>query len=121
VGHVQDSGKVVFGAPPGAEKVRYQRHYAAQLHVPTADDLAGTIDLALAQVGAGALRSGGERDVYAVELDPAELAELAAAHGEVRGTGGSERTYVEIRTVAQLLAGDEADWSTLGMILAVVR
>ena len=59
--------------------------------------------------------------VYAVELAPDELAALAAVRGEVRGTGGSERTYVEIRTVAELLAGDEVDWSTLGMILAVVR
>ena len=280
-GTFKGSGKVVFGAPPEAEKVRYQRHYAALLHVPTADDLAATIDLALAQIGAGAPRRGGEREVplhvwrtpafqgwyaalraagnrldgarlewlcrsgpgrrwlfmwalranvhitaegrnkrsevvigrpdaaavcmyrcaheplatqvvlvrefrsavrnsagmvlelpsgssfdealapaevaveevaeetglrldarrlqpvaarqvaatvlshhahvYAVELAPDELAALAAVRGEVRGTGGSERTYVEIRTVAELLAGDEVDWSTLGMILAVVR
>lgn len=57
------SGKVVFGAPPEAAKVRYQQYYAEKLHVPTADSLAGTIDAALELVGSGALRSGGERSV----------------------------------------------------------
>ncbi len=280
-GTFKHSGKVVFGAPPTAEKVRYQRHYAAQLQVPSADDLAATLDLALAQIGAGAPRQAGEREVplhvwrtpafqawytalraagdrldgarlewlcrsgpgrrwlfmwalrvnvhvtaearnkrsevvigrpdvaavcmyrratdllatevvmvrefrsavrnsagmvlelpsgssfddtlppervaveevaeetglrldaarlrpvasrqvaatllghharvYAVELAAAELAELAARRGEVRGAGGSERTYVEVWTVGELLAGDVADWSTLGMILAALQ
>ena len=57
------SGKVVFGAPPGAAKVRYQQYYAEKLHIPTADSLAGTIDAALAELGAGAERRGGERQV----------------------------------------------------------
>ena len=43
---------------------------------------------------------------------------LAATRGEVRGASGSERTYVEIHTVGELLSGAGADWSTLGMILA---
>jgi len=280
-GTFKHSGKVVFGAPAGAEKVRYQRHYAAQLQVPAADELAGAIDLALAQIGAGAPRRAGEREVplhvwrtpafqawyaalraagdrldgarlewlcrsgpgrrwlfmwalrvnvhvtaegrnkrsevvigrpdvaavcmyrrgpeplatqvvlvrefrsavrnaagmvlelpsgssfdaalaparvaveevaeetglrldvgrlrpvasrqlaatllthhaclYAVELEAAELAELVARRGEVRGSGGSERTYVEVRSVGELLASDEADWSTVGMILAALR
>lgn len=59
----QDSGKVVFGAPPDAEKVRYLRYYAEKLNVPTADNLEKTIGLALQMVGIGALRSGGEREV----------------------------------------------------------
>ncbi len=62
-GTFKSSGKVVFGAPPEAEKVRYQRYYAEKLHVPSAGDLAGAIDLALAQIGAGAARAGGERHV----------------------------------------------------------
>jgi 8-oxo-dGTP pyrophosphatase MutT (NUDIX family) len=279
-GTFKHSGKVVFGAPPSAKKVRYQQHYATQLQVPSADDLAATIDLALAQIGDGAPRHGGEREVplhvwrtpaftawyaalraagnrldgarlewlcrsgpgrrwlfmwalrvnvhitaearnkrsevvigrpdvaavcmvrrasdplatqvvlvrefrsavrnahgmvlelpsgssmdeasppaevavaevgeetglhlevgrlrpvasrqlaatllahhaavYVVELADTEFEELAARRGEVRG-GGSERTHVEIRSVGELLAGDEVDWSTLGMILAALR
>lgn len=57
------SGKLVFGAPPEATKVRYQRHYAERLHIPRADDLATTVDLALAMIGPGAPRRGGERQV----------------------------------------------------------
>ena len=36
------SGKVVFGAPPGAAKVRYQQYYAGRLHIPGGDSLAAT-------------------------------------------------------------------------------
>ena len=61
---------------------------------------------------------GHHAHVYAVELELAELASLAATRGEVRGASGSERTYVEIHTVGELLSGAGADWSTLGMILA---
>lgn len=62
-GYWKDSGKVVFGAPDGAESVRYQRHYADQLRVPTADSLDVVVKLALEKVGDGAVRSGGEREV----------------------------------------------------------
>jgi len=57
------SGKCVFGAPDEAEKVRYQRVYAEKLRVPMATTLEGTVELALGQVGAGAARVGGERQV----------------------------------------------------------
>lgn len=33
------SGKVTWGAPPDADKVNYQWHYAHKLNVPTADNL----------------------------------------------------------------------------------
>lgn len=59
----QDSGKVVFGAPPDAERMRYQQYYAEKLGVPQADSLRATIELALKQVGEGVLRKGGEREV----------------------------------------------------------
>lgn len=277
----KDSGKVVFGAPPGAEKVRYQQYYAERLRVPGGDSLEATIAAALAMVGEGAERRGGERCVplhvwrtasfqawyaalraaghrldgarlewlcrsgpgrrwlfmwalrvnvhipgearnktsevvigrpdvaavvmlrrdpdplatqvvlvrefrsaarnargmvlelpsgssfddslpplqvaaeevheetglrvdaarlravgsrqvaatllghhaqlYTLELRDEELAWLVAHEGEQRGAGGSERTYVEVRRLDELLASDELDWSTLGMILAVVR
>lgn len=57
------SGKVVFGAPPEAEKVRYQAYYAERLGVPTATTLEGLVAAALDMVGDGALRRGGERCV----------------------------------------------------------
>ena len=59
----QRSGKVVLGAPANAPKLRYLRHHAKALHVPQAQTLAKTLDAALAQLGEGAERSGGERCV----------------------------------------------------------
>lgn len=275
------TGKVVFGAPPTAEKVKYQRYYAEQLGVPGSTELAGTVDAALAMIGEGAERRGGERcvplhvwrtaafrawyaalvaaghrldgarlewlcrsgpgrrwlflwalrvdvhvagedrnkrsevvigrpdvaavvmyrrgegpedarvvlvrefrsavrnargfvlelpsgssfdesvapvgvaaaevreetglqvdagrlravgsrqvaatllghhaQVFAVELTEDELAWLAEHAGVMRGAGHGERCWVEVRRVGELLAGDEVDWSTLGMILAVLR
>jgi len=58
-----DSGKAVLGAPPGAPKNEYLRHYASKARAPVADSLGGTIDAALAMIGEGALREGGEREV----------------------------------------------------------
>lgn len=58
-----DSGRVVFGAPPEAPGNRYLLHYAAKFGVPTATDLAGTVGAALGRIGAGAARTGGEREV----------------------------------------------------------
>ncbi|XRQ02716.1 nucleoside 2-deoxyribosyltransferase domain-containing protein [Actinomadura welshii] len=58
-----DSGRVVFGAPPEAPGNRYLLHYAAASGVPVADDLAGTVAAALGRIGAGASRTGGEREV----------------------------------------------------------
>ncbi|MFG2085993.1 nucleoside 2-deoxyribosyltransferase domain-containing protein [Spirillospora sp. NPDC048824] len=58
-----DSGRVVFGAPPDAPKNRYLLHYAAAFGVPTANDLAGTVAAALERIGAGASRTGGEREI----------------------------------------------------------
>ena len=59
----KDSGKVVFGAPEHAWKTRYLRYYADKLGVPSSTTLAGTITRALEQLGDGALRTGGEREV----------------------------------------------------------
>lgn len=41
------SGKVVFGAPDWAEKVKYQKHYAQKYHIPMSRTLEGTILLAM--------------------------------------------------------------------------
>lgn len=280
-GAYKHTGKVVFGAPPGAAKVRYQQYYAEKLRVTGGDTLAATVDAALVLLGVGAERRGGERSVplhvwrtasfqawyaavraaghrldgarlewlcrsgpgrrwlflwalrvnvhipgearnktgevvigrpdvaavlmvhrdpdplqtqvvlvrefrsaarnslgmvlelpsgssfddslaplqvavseaheetglrvdaarlrpvasrqvaatllghhaqlYTVELGDDELAWLLAHQGELRGAGGSERTYVQVRRLHELLTGDELDWSTLGMILAGLR
>jgi 8-oxo-dGTP pyrophosphatase MutT (NUDIX family) len=58
-----DSGRVVFGAPPGAPKNRYLLHYAAKQGVPTSTDIPGTVAAALDRIGQGASRGGGEREV----------------------------------------------------------
>ncbi|MBM7775370.1 8-oxo-dGTP pyrophosphatase MutT (NUDIX family) [Actinokineospora baliensis] len=62
-GRWKDSGRVVLGTPPEAESVRYQRGYAADNGIPTADTLTGTIDLALAELSDGVEREGGRRFV----------------------------------------------------------
>lgn len=62
-GRWENSGKVVFGAPPWAVKVDYQRHYANKLKVPLFDNLKETLRAALDMIGDGAVRTGGEREV----------------------------------------------------------
>lgn len=56
-------GKAVLGAPPEAQKVRYQQHHARALGVPSCSTLDDTVDEALRMIGPGAERSGGERQV----------------------------------------------------------
>jgi ADP-ribose pyrophosphatase YjhB (NUDIX family) len=58
---------------------------------------------------------------YAVELDSGEMDALAAdmsVHGVEEDT---ERTFVEVRTVRELLQEPLTDWANLGMIFAAVR
>ncbi|MFO0625219.1 MAG: nucleoside 2-deoxyribosyltransferase domain-containing protein [Polyangiales bacterium] len=65
-GHLKDSGRVVFGAPPEAAKVRYQRWWAEHLGVAACDTLAATVDAALdalGPLGDGDVREGGACDV----------------------------------------------------------
>jgi 8-oxo-dGTP pyrophosphatase MutT (NUDIX family) len=70
------SGKVVFGAPPEAEKVRYQQWWAEYLKVPRSTTLEGTIDAALATLGDrndGDLRVGAEAQIPLVIWRKPEL------------------------------------------------
>ena len=61
--------------------------------------------------------------LFAVRLLDEELEALrrqeadGASHGVAKGT---ERDYVRVRSVRQLLAGSEVDWSSLGMVMAVL-
>lgn len=58
-----DSGKIVFGAPPKATKNGYLKHYAEKFKAPVAETLVETLDDAMAMLGEGAEREGGERFV----------------------------------------------------------
>jgi 8-oxo-dGTP pyrophosphatase MutT (NUDIX family) len=57
------SGKIVLGAPPGAEHVRYLFHHAAEQRVPVAADVPAAVAAAIALMGEGAARVGGECEV----------------------------------------------------------
>jgi 8-oxo-dGTP pyrophosphatase MutT (NUDIX family) len=57
---------------------------------------------------------------FAVEATAEEMDGLRrlAAQGEARGVGGdSERTYVEVVPVREILQGRQADWATLGVVM----
>lgn len=60
-----DSGKAVFGAPTPDKPRRnvYLRHYAQAFDAPSTETLEDTVTAAMHLVGAGAIRSGGERHV----------------------------------------------------------
>lgn len=59
----QDSGKIVFGAPPDAPKNDYLRHYCEKYNVPMSETLADTLNDAMDMLGKGSEREGGERYV----------------------------------------------------------
>lgn len=62
--------------------------------------------------------------VWCLELTEEELLWFKTQEGIVRGTSpedpSGERTYVEVRRVRDILSEELTDWSTLGMILAVL-
>ena len=59
--------------------------------------------------------------LFSLELSNDELEQLRQKQGMVFGeTSSSERTYIEIRTVADILKKQDVDWSTIGQILAVL-
>lgn len=58
-----DSGKVVFGAPPKADKIRYLQKYAEQYNAGNYDSLTDTLQAAMDMVADGSERTQGERYV----------------------------------------------------------
>lgn len=58
-----NSGRVVFGAPPEAEKNRYLQLLAEKLSVPQASTLEETVNEAFKLLGNGSYRMGGETQV----------------------------------------------------------
>ena len=59
-------------------------------------------------------------ELYSVELDAEELAVFEARVGQRFGEHDSERTYVEVRSVGEILAASDVDWTHVGMILSVL-
>ena len=60
--------------------------------------------------------------LYAAEISPAELRELQQLSGEPHGNvEDTERTYIEIQSVGELLNAELVDWSNVGMILSVLE
>jgi hypothetical protein len=57
-GYWKKTGKVVFGAPFDAKKIRYQEYYAQKFFIPVAHTLEDTIKSALERVGHGNHRTG---------------------------------------------------------------
>ncbi|MDO8496706.1 MAG: nucleoside 2-deoxyribosyltransferase domain-containing protein [bacterium] len=62
-GHWVNSGKAVLGHPPKAPHTGYLRFMADKFQVPKLFTLEKTIDKALAIIGDGAIRTGGEREI----------------------------------------------------------
>ena len=58
-----DSGKVVLGTPPDAQKVQYLQHMATKLKVANYSTLDATLEDAVKSIGEGSLRVGGEAQV----------------------------------------------------------
>ncbi|MFV8753097.1 nucleoside 2-deoxyribosyltransferase domain-containing protein [Nannocystaceae bacterium ST9] len=71
----------------------------------------------------GATLSSHKSHVFAVELDPDEIAQArASAQARTRhGVGNSERTYVEVMTIAEMLSDERVDWTSVGAVLAALR
>lgn len=59
--------------------------------------------------------------LYAVELTKEEFELAKRNEGKRFGEHDSERTYPELRTLAQIRASSDVDWSHLGMILSVLH
>jgi 8-oxo-dGTP pyrophosphatase MutT (NUDIX family) len=58
-----DSGRLVLGAPADAPYADRLRHHADHHGLPIATSLTATVTAALAEIGTGARRAGGEREV----------------------------------------------------------
>jgi predicted NUDIX family NTP pyrophosphohydrolase len=64
--------------------------------------------------------SGHHAHLFSAELTAAEVADLRARRGQVFGVGGTERSHVEVLTLAEILRERVVDWATLGMITSVL-
>ena len=58
-----DTGKCVLGTPPEAEHVRYFQWIATKMKIPNYSTLEATLQEAIAKVGEGAFRKGGDAQI----------------------------------------------------------
>lgn len=116
-GRYEASGRVVLGAPPHAQSVRYLRHFADLHEAPVADTLTRTVSATLGLVGRGSWRAAGARDVpLLVWRTPAFQtwwSALSAAGEQLRGararwtSGSGASSWVVDATVADRAGGVE--------------
>ena len=59
--------------------------------------------------------------LFSIELTEQELNQFKAQEGKVFGENNIEQTYVEIRTVNEILDSNDVDWTHVGMILSVLN
>ena len=59
-------------------------------------------------------------DLFSIELNDTEIAEFVRHEGREFGANDSERTFVEVRSVKEILGSDDVDWTHIGMILSVL-
>ena len=88
-GRYESSGRVVLGSPAGAAHMGYLRAFARANGAPVVDSLRDAVAEALAAVGSGARRRGGQRDVpllvWRTPVFSAWLAALEAAGNTLEG------------------------------------
>ena len=58
--------------------------------------------------------------LFSIELSEDELAQFKRIEGQCFGEADYERTYVEVRTVADILSSNDVDWTHVGMISSVL-
>lgn len=59
--------------------------------------------------------------LYSVELDDEEVEWFKSQEGIVHGKEeDTERTFLEIRTVSEIIESEETDWTTLGQVLSII-
>ena len=59
--------------------------------------------------------------LFSIELNDEELQTFRDHEGQRFGENDSERTYVEVRTVREILNSTDVDWTHVGMILSVLN
>jgi hypothetical protein len=60
--------------------------------------------------------------LFSIELTPEELEYLESLKGKTFGVEeDTEKTYVEIKTVKEILNDELLDWSMMGMILSILN
>ena len=71
---------------------------------------------------ASATLSAHKIDCYAIELTDDEIEKVKKDIGSVHGiVEDTERTYLEVKSVDEILSNNLLDWNNIGMILSAIR